>query len=247
MRSADRRAALLIGIAAATLAAAAARADVYRSVAADGTAAYTDCPRTGDEQLILRDPPATGNPSRGKPQGRAAAAQVAAPKAGAKAGLPVDGTITSPYGFRNDPIDGLLRLHQGVDVAVPEGTPVRPVAPGRVAFSGYRSGHGNVVIVDHEDGRLTLYAHNSANWVRAGEAVGPDDILALSGSTGRSTGPHLHFELWRDGANVTEAYLRGLEGARSGTGAAGGAGDDLIRRIIQADGTVLFTNLPPGS
>jgi murein DD-endopeptidase MepM/ murein hydrolase activator NlpD len=243
MRSADWRAAALIGIAATILPAAAARADVYRYVTDGGTDAYTDSPLTGEERLVLRDPPAGDGPARGKGQRRGAAARVASPRAG----LPVEGTITSPYGVRNDPLDGLLRLHQGVDIAVPEGTPVRPISPGRVAFAGYRNGHGNVVVVDHEDGRLTLYAHNSVNWVRAGEAVGPDDILALSGSTGRSTGPHLHFELWRDGANVTEAYLRGLEGARSGTGAAGGAGDDLIRRIIQADGTVLFTNLPPGS
>jgi murein DD-endopeptidase MepM/ murein hydrolase activator NlpD len=101
--------------------------------------------------------------------------------------------------------------------------------------------------VDHGDGRITLYGHNQANWVKEGDVVTPADILALSGSTGRSTGPHVHFALWRDGVNATESFLRGSGGDGADEAPAGGpAGEDVIRRIIQADGSTLYTNLPAG-
>ncbi|HLO24821.1 MAG TPA: M23 family metallopeptidase, partial [Geobacteraceae bacterium] len=152
--------------------------------------------------------------------------------------LPVPGRISSTLGLRHDPIDGMVRDHKGVDIATPEGTPVRPVAAGVVIFSGFRQGYGNTVMIRHGDGMITLYAHNSTNLKSAGEPVDRASTIAFSGSTGRTTGPHLHFEAWRDGTNMTASFV---PGAASGDSRHGGDG---IRRTVQADGTLLFTNLP---
>ncbi|ODA44180.1 peptidase M23 [Thermodesulfovibrio sp. N1] len=119
-----------------------------------------------------------------------------------KISLPVKGVITSQFGLRLDPIDGKRRHHNGIDIAVPEGTPVRPVLSGKVIYSGYSKGYGNCVIVEHEDGIQTLYAHNSKNLVKTGDTVTPEMVIAFSGSTGRTTGPHLHFEVRKDGRAV---------------------------------------------
>ncbi len=155
--------------------------------------------------------------------------------------LPVQGRISSLVGLRHDPINGTLREHHGIDIAVAEGTAVRPVAPGRVIFAGLRGGYGNMVIVDHGDGTITLYAHNSVNLVAEGDTVDGTSPLALSGSTGRSTGPHLHFEAWRGETNITSTFLAG--GPAMGS-AAGRRTADAIRRIVQADGTLYFSNIP---
>lgn len=219
-----------------------APADVYRYREPSGAETFTDCPVEAGSQLILREAtPGSARQSGGGGRRRPLPARKISALAPAPP-LPVDGVITSLAGPRHDPIDGTLREHQGIDIAVPEGTPVHPVAAGQVIFSGNRGGYGNAVIVDHGDGRTTLYAHNQSNWVGVGESVTPGDILALSGSTGRSTGPHVHFAMWRTGANVTDDYLLGL----GPLGPAGGptSGEDVIRRILQADGSILFTNLP---
>ena len=152
--------------------------------------------------------------------------------------LPVPGRISSTVGLRHDPIDGMVRDHKGVDIATPEGTPVRPVASGVVVFSGYRQGYGNTVMVSHDDGMITLYAHNSTNLKNAGDPVDRGSTIAFSGSTGRTTGPHLHFEAWKNGVNMTASFI---PGAASGDFRHG---SDGIRRIVQADGTLMFTNLP---
>ena len=118
---------------------------------------------------------------------------------------PVPGRVSSEFGWRVDPIHGQRKFHQGIDLAAAEGTPVRACMPGRVILSDYRDGYGNVVVVDHGNGFTTLYAHNRENlacegdWVRAGQA------LAHLGSTGRSTGPHLHFEVRRHGRHLDPA------------------------------------------
>jgi murein DD-endopeptidase MepM/ murein hydrolase activator NlpD len=141
-------------------------------------------------------------------------------------------------GLRHDPIDGMLRDHKGVDIATPEGTPVRPVASGVVVFSGYRQGYGNTLMIRHDDGMITLYAHNSTNLKSTGEPVDRGSTIAFSGSTGRTTGPHLHFEAWKDGVNMTASFI-------PGAASAGHHRDsDGIRRMVQADGTLVFTNLP---
>jgi murein DD-endopeptidase MepM/ murein hydrolase activator NlpD len=123
--------------------------------------------------------------------------------------LPAVGKVTSRYGLRQDPIDGRLRHHSGIDIAMPEGTPVPSAAPGRVVFSGFSSGYGNCVIIEHENGLTSLYAHNSLNLVKTGDVVDKNRVLALSGSSGRSTGPHLHFEVRKDGVPVDPTGMIG--------------------------------------
>lgn len=129
-----------------------------------------------------------------------------------KISLPVYGKITSSFGLRIDPIDGKLRHHNGIDIAVPEGTAIKPVLSGKVIYSGYSNGYGNCVIVDHDNGIQTIYAHNSKNLVKVGDIVTSDTVIALSGSTGRTTGPHLHFEVRKDGKPINPiTMLKNLE------------------------------------
>lgn len=123
--------------------------------------------------------------------------------------LPVRGRITSRFGLRHDPIDGKLRHHNGIDIALPEGTPVCPIASGKVVFSGFSSGYGNCVIIEHDNGLTSLYAHNSVNLVKTGDVVDKNKIIALSGSTGKSTGPHLHFEVRKNGTAIDPADMVG--------------------------------------
>lgn len=113
--------------------------------------------------------------------------------------------VSSRYGFRKDPFTGARAFHRGIDIAAPEGTPIHPIRSGRVVFSGRLGGFGNMVMVDHGEGFLTRYAHNSVNFVREDDFVGPDTVIGLVGSTGRSTGPHLHFEVMRNGENIDPA------------------------------------------
>ncbi len=125
-------------------------------------------------------------------------------------GRPVKGVLSSAYGLRKDPITGDEKFHHGMDIAAKEGSPVYPAATGRVVFSGTRGGYGNVVEVRHEDGTITRYAHNQRNLVNEGDVVTRSKPIAYVGSTGRSTGPHLHFEVIKDGAALDpERYLHG--------------------------------------
>ena len=105
--------------------------------------------------------------------------------------------MTSAYGLR---WRGLLpEIHRGVDIAVPAGTEVRAMAPGRVRFAGEMGGYGNVVWIDHGGAVVTGYGHLSELRVRTGDVVEGHAVIGLSGATGEATGPHLHFELWRWG------------------------------------------------
>ncbi|MDD4238595.1 MAG: M23 family metallopeptidase [Desulfotomaculaceae bacterium] len=106
---------------------------------------------------------------------------------------PLQGTISSPFGLR----DG--KPHEGIDIAVEEGTPIRASAPGRVVFAGPRGTYGLAVIIDHGDGVRTLYAHCSKILISEGNSVDTNTVLALAGSTGKSTGPHLHLEVIKNG------------------------------------------------
>lgn len=110
--------------------------------------------------------------------------------------LPVEnGVITSGVGLRIDPFgSGKLVFHRGIDIAVPVGTPVRATRKGQVVFAGERRGYGFTVIVEHTNGDRTLYGHNSMVRVSPGELVESGTVVAFSGNTGRSTGPHVHFE-----------------------------------------------------
>jgi murein DD-endopeptidase MepM/ murein hydrolase activator NlpD len=110
--------------------------------------------------------------------------------------------LTSEYGMRRDPFTGELRHHDGIDIAARPGTPVHPYLPGRVVFSGWKEGYGQTVVVRHREGLETVYGHTARNLVREGQKVGPGMAIGLVGSTGRSTGPHLHFEVRRNGRSV---------------------------------------------
>ncbi|MEW6669195.1 MAG: peptidoglycan DD-metalloendopeptidase family protein [Thermodesulfobacteriota bacterium] len=124
------------------------------------------------------------------------------------------GAVSSTFGWRKDPFSGEDRFHYGVDFAASEGTPVRAPMPGKVLLAGYRAGYGNLVVLDHGHGLTTLYAHNRENTVSEGDWVRQGTPLAKVGSTGRSTGPHLHFEVRKDGRQLDPlAFLReGREG-----------------------------------
>ncbi|MEJ6951382.1 peptidoglycan DD-metalloendopeptidase family protein [Natronospora cellulosivora (SeqCode)] len=115
---------------------------------------------------------------------------------------PVRGRITSPYGYRTHPITGGQQFHGGIDIAVPTGTEVKASAAGSVVQSGWSGGFGQTVVLDHGEGVRTLYAHNSRLLVSPGDRVKQGDIIALAGSTGQSTGPHVDFRIYFDGKTV---------------------------------------------
>jgi murein DD-endopeptidase MepM/ murein hydrolase activator NlpD len=118
-------------------------------------------------------------------------------------GKPVkDGWVSSFYGYRIDPFNGKKTFHEGLDIAARNGTNVLSVADGIVTWVGQRGGYGGLVEVDHGNGYVTRYAHNKTIKVKKGDRVNKGETLALMGSTGRSTGPHVHFEVLRDGQHV---------------------------------------------
>lgn len=117
-------------------------------------------------------------------------------------GWPVAGRITSSYGKRENPVHGGNDFHSGLDIAVATGTPVTATADGIVSFSGWSEGNGNLVVLEHGLGYSTLYAHNKTTAVRVGQHVSRGDKIALAGSTGNSTGPHSHYEIWKKGRHV---------------------------------------------
>lgn len=125
-------------------------------------------------------------------------------------GMPVlGGYITSPYGMRIDPFTGHRSFHPGIDIGVPKGSAVHAVAPGVVTYAGVRPGYGDVVEIDHGDGYMTRYAHNSKLLAHVGEHVHAGEVISDAGSTGRSTGPHVHFEVWHNGKLVNPiTYVR---------------------------------------
>lgn len=119
--------------------------------------------------------------------------------------------LSSGYGIRIDPFEKTPKYHHGIDIAVPDGTDIRPVRPGTVTFSGEQKGYGNVVAIDHGDGYVTLYAHNKKNLVQIGDRVETSTVIAKAGSTGRATGPHVHFEIRFRGERVDPSGLIMIE------------------------------------
>jgi len=238
-----------------------AEADIYRFVTIDGIETFTDAPSNKDATIVIKDPPVSSK--RKKKIGgqkihdisldeivlKAVSATLnpdAAAQNSFEPHLPLTGgTITSKVGMRIDPIDRVWRQHNGIDIAIPSGTAVKPVASGVVIYSGSRSGYGNTVLIEHYNGIVTLYAHNSQLLVSQGETVSSDTTLAFSGSTGRSTGPHLHFEAWQAGANITSAFLPGSDiRLPATTKIASTYKESRFRSQILSDGSVLFTNIP---
>lgn len=230
-----------------------APADIYRYEDNNGTVCYTDTPQHRQAELIYRDRCRPAGESRGAVATRPVKSVLAgrrrtvpennaSPRPSLPDQLPVAGRITSLTGMRIDPIDGTLRLHNGVDIAVPPGTPVTPVAPGTVLFSGRRNGYGNMVVVDH-GGAYTVYAHHDRNTVREGEPVTERSVIAYSGSTGHSTGPHLHFEAWEGNVNITDRFT-GMPALPTAVARVSFSHAAPFRRVVHPDGSLLFTNLP---
>ncbi|WP_425447102.1 murein hydrolase activator EnvC family protein [Dethiothermospora halolimnae] len=117
--------------------------------------------------------------------------------AGGEMMWPVQGysRISSPFGWRTHPISGLKNYHTGIDIPAPTGTNILASNSGKVMYSGRLGSYGNAVIIDHGGGRTTLYAHNSRLVVRKGQSVKRGQVISKAGTTGNSTGPHLHFEV----------------------------------------------------
>ena len=117
-------------------------------------------------------------------------------------GMPVSGRISSTFGMRRHPLLGFLRMHKGLDLAAPHGTPIYAPVAGRVVMAARNRGYGNFIKLDHSSGISSGYGHLSRFAVRAGQQVSRGQIIGYVGSTGMSTGPHLHWEVWKNGKNV---------------------------------------------
>lgn len=120
------------------------------------------------------------------------------------------GRFTSAFGPRADPVTGLRAFHAGVDIKLPTGSFIYPALPGRVVFSGSTLGYGNLIILAHAGGFTTSYGHNSSNLIPAGVVVDREIPIAIVGATGKATGPHLHFEVRRNGYPINPD-VRSLE------------------------------------
>ncbi|MDR1997784.1 MAG: M23 family metallopeptidase [Candidatus Margulisbacteria bacterium] len=121
---------------------------------------------------------------------------------------PVPGSVWSRFGFRVHPFTGKSTMHTGVDIPIWEGCPIRAAADGYVTYSGWANGFGNIVIIDHQNNYRTLYGHNQRNLVSSGENIKKGQIIANAGSTGLSTGPHVHYQVeYKNGIINPEPFL----------------------------------------
>lgn len=238
-----------------------AGADIYRFVTIDGVETFTDAPVNKDAIVVIKEN-STKTAKRTKKSAKEKVHELSLNEIVEKtvsASLhsqdspsgyfeprlpPVGGSITSGVGMRIDPIDGKWRHHNGIDIAIPEGSQVSPAAPGIVVYSGLRSGYGYTVLVEHDNGLITLYGHNSRLMVINGQQVDADTVIALSGNTGRSTGPHLHFEAWQAGVNVSNSFMPDSSQKLPKLQLASIRTKSHFRKEILADGSVLFTNIP---
>ena len=128
---------------------------------------------------------------------------------------PVTGVVTSTFGWRKSPFEDDKELHSGIDIAVHLGAPVVATADGKVVQSGPAGGYGNLVQLDHGNGIATLYGHNSRLAVQVGETVKKGQVISYAGSTGRSTGPHVHYEIRKNDTAIDPwTYLIVYKSAR---------------------------------
>ncbi len=125
--------------------------------------------------------------------------------------IPVkNGNLSSKYGVRKDPFNGKKRMHSGIDIAAKTGSSIYPLGKGKVIYSGYKSGYGNIVEISHGKNIISRYAHLKKSLVKKGQHINKQDIIAQVGSTGRSTGPHLHLEILISGQTIDpEIFLIG--------------------------------------
>jgi murein DD-endopeptidase MepM/ murein hydrolase activator NlpD len=116
--------------------------------------------------------------------------------------MPVNGWISSKFGYRISPFTNRKVFHEGIDIAAMYGAEVKATANGLVIFAGYKPGYGNLVTIDHGFGFVTRYAHNSKILVKVGDKVSKGDVIAKVGNSGKSTGPHCHYEVLVNGVPV---------------------------------------------
>jgi len=152
-------------------------------------------------------------------------------------GRPVrDGYISSGFGVRMDPFTGEEGIHKGVDFAAPEGSTVLAVAAGIVTWAGPREGYGNLIEINHGNGYSTRYGHNETLLVKVGDQVQRGQAVALVGSTGRSTGPHVHFEVLKNGVQINpmkfvDGQVPSTFGAEPGLTPAGGSAGGQVATV----------------
>ncbi|MFW5998281.1 MAG: peptidoglycan DD-metalloendopeptidase family protein [Halanaerobiaceae bacterium] len=115
---------------------------------------------------------------------------------------PVQGKLTSSYGWREHPIDNEKHFHKGIDISLSPGSPIYAVEEGKVTFSGWSEGYGNLIILEHQNNIKTYYAHNMKLLVKEDKKVEKGKIIALSGSSGKTNGPHLHFEIRKNNDTI---------------------------------------------
>ena len=113
-------------------------------------------------------------------------------------GWPLKGPINSVFGFREHPISGKMTTHSGIDIGAPVGTSIKATADGIVSFSSWHNDSGYIVVLEHGQDFTTVYAHNKDNLVKVGQKVKRGEVIGISGSTGATTGPHLHYEVWKN-------------------------------------------------
>ncbi len=121
------------------------------------------------------------------------------------------GYISSEFGYRHDPFNGQVRMHKGIDFAAPIGTEIYSVGGGVVSYAGEKTGYGLAVEIDHGDGLISRYGHLSEAKVKEGQVVKKGDLVALMGNTGRSTGPHLHLEVLKNGEQIDPREYLGYQ------------------------------------
>lgn len=200
----------------------AVRADLFADALADAVAASGGL---GVADAITRSLQPGGEPPPVAPAGLrsglpghpAAPAPLAspAPTFAEPLELPAEGSLTSGFGVRRDPLSGRMAPHTGIDVAAPTGAEIRAPVGGVVRSAGARGGYGNAVEIDHGNGLSTLYGHASELLVSPGETVAAGQAIATVGSTGLSTGPHVHFEVRVSGRPVDPSRLLKKYGLRA--------------------------------
>jgi murein DD-endopeptidase MepM/ murein hydrolase activator NlpD len=125
--------------------------------------------------------------------------------------IPVNGRISSPFGSRIHPVTGSYNFHDGIDIVGDIGTPIKAAGAGIVTFNGRSGSYGNVLIISHGYGYKTIYAHTKKNFVTVGDEVEKGEIIAEIGLTGTTTGPHLHFEIHKDGKLINPKDILNLK------------------------------------
>ena len=168
--------------------------DSLKNLILDGRIVNTTRPRLAPNAAITEISGTSTNVAADSPM--AAAANSVSYK------YPVQGRVSSGFGNRFHPIDRKVKFHAGLDLAVPQGTTVGAAANGTVKFAGWDGDYGNLVILQHADGRESRYGHLSKLVVKQNDEVMAGQTIALSGSTGKSTGPHVHFEIRENGKVV---------------------------------------------